>query len=341
MASLTFRIGILLIGILLLGGGVASAAINTIPRGGDVFVGEQGLDISATGVTSGAQIGYFGTGGNVQSASPTATVTVPDAGNFYCAPADFSGMTGPWFSMPGRTLVFYVKEPQLTVRVIDISLDFEVAGSSSWLPKGDIAGFRIDNNLNTMTARGVTGAPVTIRIVSPDGTDYSSVPIGGGGFFSLVDIPVSSSTYSTGGVWYTGGVQSGTYKVWAECNANGMKDNYGQVGKAVSETKNILIQSVNPGIATLPVTTTKTAAIRTTAVATTLPTTTATTPVPPTSVSVPETTPATTLVPPTSVTVPETSPPSTPSPVPGFTAPLAAIALLAGAAVSLIAGRRR
>ena len=41
------------------------AAENTVPVAGTVFLGEQGLDISATGAAAGSQIVYFGPGGSL------------------------------------------------------------------------------------------------------------------------------------------------------------------------------------------------------------------------------------------------------------------------------------
>lgn len=222
----------------------ASAALNTIPLGGTAFIGEEGLDISPAGVTTGSTIAWFGNA-NVQTGAPATTYTVDDAGNYYIAPASFSGKTGPWYTFPGRKIAFYVEEPSLTLQIYDESLDFQVVGTTRWVPKGDSIGFRIVSNLYQMKNRpGVAGAPVTIRIRSPDGAEYSSVSGN-----SLVDIPVGTSPYSTGPVWNTGSYPSGTYSVWAECNANSMKDNYDLPGKTTTPVEppgNLLIQSVNP-----------------------------------------------------------------------------------------------
>ena len=92
-----------------------------------------------------------------------------------------------------------------------------------------------------MANRGVSGAPVTIHIQAPDGSEYSSVSGN-----SLIDIPVSTASYSTGPIWSTGSYTSGTYTIWAECNANSMNDNYGAVGKSQSAQKQMLLQSINP-----------------------------------------------------------------------------------------------
>ena len=54
----------------------ASGALFTVPQGGTVFIGEQGLDITQTGVTRYETIGWFGTGINVTSGAPSATTSV-------------------------------------------------------------------------------------------------------------------------------------------------------------------------------------------------------------------------------------------------------------------------
>ncbi len=238
-----------------------TAAINTVSLGGTAFIGEQGLDIRSTGVTTGSTIAWFGNA-NVQTGAPMTSYLVDDAGNYYIAPSSFIGKTGPWFTFPGRKLAFYVEEPSLSLQIYDETLDFQVVGTSRWVPKGDMIGFRVVSNIYQMTNRpGVAGAPVTIRIRSPDGAEYTSVSGN-----SLVDIPVGASPYSTGPVWSTGSYSSGIYSVWAECNANSMNDNYNVPGKTITPVEspgNLLIQSVNPLI-TSSVTSTTVVPVQTT-----------------------------------------------------------------------------
>lgn len=277
----------------------AMGALNTIPQSGTVFIGEQGLDITATGVTTGSQIAWFGPDGQVTNV-PSATVSIADAQDFYASSAMFSSKTGPWFTLPGKTLAFYIQDPTLDLKVMDTSLDFTISPTANWIPLGDAAGFRIDTNMYVMSNRpGVSGAPITIRVMGPGGIEYSSF-----GSYRLKNIPVDRTPFLTGGIWFTGSSDyaRGTYRVWAECNANDMKDNYDRVGKTVSEEQTFLVQSVNPLI-------------------TTKPTTQATT-----GVTIPETTPPTTVTqPPVTTTmtetVTETIPvPTTPTPTaaPGF-----------------------
>ncbi|HOP67589.1 MAG TPA: DUF3821 domain-containing protein [Methanoregulaceae archaeon] len=293
----------------------AGATLNTIPAMGTVFLGEEGLDVTATGVGPGSQIAWYGPGGSVTSV-PSATVTVADPTDFYISPATFSGKTGAWFLLPSNSLAFYVQDPTLEVRVYDYSLNFEITLSSNWLPAGDAAGFRIETNLYEMAERpGVSGAPVTIRLKGPDGVEYSSL-----GSYPLRDIAVSRSPQETGAVWYTGSslYPRGTYTVLAECDANDMKDNYPVTGKTISTGVTFVMQTTNPLIATP--TTDRPMTTATMAAETSLPTTVVTT--------VATTVPATTETTPAETTVPATSPP--PTTTPGF----GCISILSGLCVA-------
>ena len=70
------------------------ADLTTIPMGGDVFIGEQGLKIP---VQPGTTLSYY-TGLQTPGVnSPVLTVTVLDPNNFYVAPAQFVKNTGYWY----------------------------------------------------------------------------------------------------------------------------------------------------------------------------------------------------------------------------------------------------
>jgi hypothetical protein len=212
----------------------ASAALTDIPSGGTVFIGEQGLNIAATNVTAGSQIARFGAGGNVQTDAPSDLATVSDPTSFYVSPAQFAAADGAWYTFPGRQLAFIVKDPSLQIRVINGRTGREVGSGSV---AGDPLGFRIETNLYSMAQRpDVAGAPITIHIRDPTGAEFTSVQNEAGVTTSLVNIPVNSSVYDTGPVWAADSpqYQAGTYEVWADCNANGMKDNYNQAGKTTT-----------------------------------------------------------------------------------------------------------
>lgn len=279
----------------------ASAAENTILPSSTVFIGEDGLDISATGVVPNTNILWYGTSGTIGSV-PSASVLVTDPTSFYVSPALFGGKTGAWFTENGNNLAFYVQNPQILLRVFDTTAGFEVTKSTTWVPKGDTIGFEIDNNVYVIANRpGSSGAPVTIRIRGPNGVEYSSV-----GSFQLTDIPVNSATYATGPVWFTGDFANGNYTVWAESTGNSMNTNYPQEGQTISAKVTFLMQSGNPLITPTTVRTTATVPQTTVTIQqTTLPTR------PPTTFQTP---------PVTTSAAPTTAPPATtqPTSAPGF-----------------------
>ena len=300
---------ILIMGVLL-ATSVVSAAVNTVPQGGTVFIGEQGLDITATGVTTGSRIVWYGHGGTPATV-PVLTLTVDDAANFYVSPVLFGERTGPWFVVPQNTIAFYVQDPLIALRVFDLTTRFEITGDTVWVPRGDAVGFRIDTSIADIARRpGSSGAPVTIRIRGPSGIEYSSV-----NGYALENIMLSGSLFETGPVWYTGTYERGTYAVWAESTANEMNTNYKREGKTVTAPVFFLMQNVNPLITAAPPT----------------PPVTVTTPVSPV-------TPETTIATPTATVTPATPEPratpepptATPTPtVPGFGMTGALLALTA------------
>jgi hypothetical protein len=284
------------------------AAMNTVPRAGIVFLGEQGLDITATGATSGSQIVWYGPGGS-QTSVPASTLTVDDPSDFYISPVLFGDKTGPWFIIPGNSLAFYVQDPLIEIRVIDETRNFQITKGVTWIPKGDVVGFRVDTNVYEIANRpGSPGAPIEIRIRGPGGVEYSSVD-----GYQLGDIMISASPFQTGPIWFTGDYESGNYTVWAESTGNDMNLNYKHEGKTVTAPVEFLLQSTNPLITPSP---------------TTVPATISTT-VPPTTVKTPGHTITVTESPATQP-VTETPPVIPTTTTPGFGIGLSISALAAG-----------
>lgn len=219
------------------------ADIKTVPPGGTVFIGEEQLDISASGIGPGGQIAWWAPGTSLVE-TPADTVTVADPTRFSVFSSSFLGKEGIWYSLSGKTPILKIKQPQLKVRISDTTSDFDATGK--WLPRGHLASFQIETNLYELRSRtGVTGAPIDIIIRSPQGGEYTAVS-GPAGTFSLTGIPVSSALYDTGGIWNTGGSDSGTYTIRAECTANRLNSNNPDPGAGISETITVLIQDVNP-----------------------------------------------------------------------------------------------
>jgi hypothetical protein len=273
------------------------AALNTIAAGDTVFIGEQGLDISSQ-IPAVTAIGWWSPGNTLASSEPDYKVGITDRNNVYISPIEFSSRKGPWYSYPGRLPVFNVADPYIDIKIEDTTVNVDVTGK--WAPRGDELRFRIETNLGDMTGRGVAGAPITINVQTPEGASLSSL-INKAGTYNSLDISVTKSPEFTIWAWDTGNSQynSGTYVIWAECNANRMKENYHQEGKTYSVKGNLLVQDQNPLISaqvptTTPATqmttrqTTKPTTAVTTKLTTTVPTVTTAIPPPTTLQETPE-----------------------------------------------------
>ncbi|NLV27990.1 MAG: DUF3821 domain-containing protein [Methanomicrobiales archaeon] len=234
---------ILLVLLLLLGIVIpCSGDLTAIRQGGTVFLGEENLDITASGMVNGDRIGWWAPGSSVSS-EPTDVITISSPDSFYVSPSSFSGKEGLWYSWPNKIPVFNVKSPKVSVRVYDETAGFDATGK--WVPRGDAVSFRISSNVYEANSRGGTAGQADIVLISPQGAKYSSVS-GPLGSFSLEKIPLTSSLTSTGPVWNTGGADGGTWKIRAEISMNRIKDNLPDVGQGISETVEILIQNTNP-----------------------------------------------------------------------------------------------
>lgn len=315
-SSLSFRILLLFATLIVIS--PVSGAINTITPGSMVFIGEQGLDITAV-MDGDTQIGWWASAASIADSSPSFTIPVSSPSSFSVSPNLFGpGKTGVWYRLTpsGRAngTAFNVVDPQIALKAEDTTVSVDV--TDKWVPTGDSVRFQIDTNLVSIAGRpGMSSVPVTIVVQDPNGGRYTSLLNSAGTATSIVDIPVTTTPFLTGSIWDTGHRDTyspGTYTIWAECNANSMKDNYNQEGKTVSPKVTVLNQDHNPLIktyettATVPVTTSVATATRTSIPATTTPVTTLTTTVPPATTPLPVTSAAT--LPPATATQPTKSP---------------------------------
>jgi hypothetical protein len=202
--------------------------IQIIGTGGSCYIGESGLDISEPVPAAGTEMGWWD-GPDIEHSAPSKTIVVADPLNFYVDPVNFVGYTGNWYVLPGKTLGFTVIDPQLSLSIEDVTAGKDCTDGK--IVKGHEIGFIITGNLYSPD----TGTPVSINMTGPAGNLNTTVL-------------VTSASYHTGAVLDSGSL-SGMNTIRAECNLNGMKDNYqisGQeiVGKTVSETRTITI--VNP-----------------------------------------------------------------------------------------------
>jgi trimeric autotransporter adhesin len=314
----------------------AATPITTIYPGNLVFVGEQGLDITAA-MNGDTLLGWWASGAAISGTAPDRTILVSNPTSFSVSPSEFAPYPGSWFhlSSPGTAngTAFTVIDPQLDLRVEDTTVNVDV--TDKWVPLGDEIRFRIDSNLVPIAQRvGVGSIPITIKVQAPDGGIYSSL-IDRNGVATSVDIPVTTTPFYTNSIWDTGQratYSPGTYTIWAECNVNSMKDNYNQAGKTVSRKTSLLNQDQNPlinnkGYVTNPTTSPATATPQT--VVSTVKTTVSPSPVITTQV------PTTVIIPSPSIIVPSANPTaevpvSTRTKSPGFDAALGMVSLMAG-----------
>jgi hypothetical protein len=308
--------------------GTVNAAINTIGQGNAVFVGEEGLDVSAA-LGPDTQIGWWASAADITTTSPTKTIDLKGRiTSFMIGPSEFDGYSGNWYRLnsAGKSdgIAFNVVDPQLEIKAEDTTV--AVDPTITWIPSGDDIRFKIDTNLVQMASQRASPPLITIKVQGPDGGSYTSLYNAGGSPTSIVDIPVATRPFYTASIWNMGNrdrYPPGTYTYWAECNVNKMNDNYGETGKTVSRKIPLLNQGVNPLI-TKPTTvqTTKTLQPATT------------------RLTVVQSTPAgtsTTMSPPSLTASPTTTSPEIPTPVPtkspGFGVTLAIFAILFGLAV--------
>jgi hypothetical protein len=248
MKGVAEKTGILLImiGVCVVSHAGALPPYDQVPKGGTVYIGEEGLDVSAPVPVANTQIAWWASGASVIGSSPDYQIMVATPTNFYISPTEFGSRTGTWYVMPAKTLAFVVKDPQLTIRIEDVTINLDVT-ENGWVYRGDEVQFRIDSNLADITGRSVPGAPVTIKVQGPDGGVYSTL-VNKAGIPNSLTVPVSTTPYYSGAFWDTGNsaYAPGTYTIWAECNANGMKDNYEVAGKTVASERSLGVQEQNP-----------------------------------------------------------------------------------------------
>ena len=248
----------------------ASATINKINQGNDIFLGEKNLDVSAA--TGGApQIAYWNPGDDPSTASPASTQQVTDAKAFYVSPDLFVGKTGNWYRWNGTVnggIAFNIKEPSLTLTIWDCSAGEDITGKA--IPVGNYANFVVETNMQSIATRsGYTPAegPFKIKVKSADGGVYQSLVGNNNVDHSLAAQTVDKqlwywvgegadhSKYPKNDGWFTEAIdkygnrmyKAGVYTAWVECNANSMKDQYkapdgsDYTGKTISAVKSVTI----------------------------------------------------------------------------------------------------
>ncbi|HPM61550.1 MAG TPA: DUF3821 domain-containing protein, partial [Methanoregulaceae archaeon] len=96
----------------------AGAVTNVISTGDQVFIGEEGLDVSAAVPVTAHQIAWFSPGSNPQTDVPAMIVPLGDKHDFYVSPSQFGHATGIWYSWNSTVIgpAFQVQCPALALR---------------------------------------------------------------------------------------------------------------------------------------------------------------------------------------------------------------------------------
>jgi hypothetical protein len=242
---------LVLVCVILFCAGPVNAAINTISQGNTVFIGEEGLDISAA-MGPDTQIGWWASAADISTTSPGKTIDLRNRiTGFMVIPSEFSGYTGNWYRINDKGnmngTAFLVADPQLEIKAEDTTVD--VNPQLNWIPTGDDIQFRIDNNLAPIFFQRGSPPLIAIHVQAPNGAEYSALNNAGGIPTSIEEIPVTSTPFVTGPIWNMGNpglYAPGTYTYWAECNVNRMNDNYNIEGKTISRKSTLLNQGANP-----------------------------------------------------------------------------------------------
>jgi len=237
---------------------------QVIQSGGQVFIGEQGLDISnafslagGSHTMSNTAIGWWTSASKIDSASATKIVSVAEGkeNNFAISPADFVRYTGTWYLVDketGRAIqplvqVFTVRDPALDITLVSDGSD--VSGKS--IERGKDLRFRIDTNQYT-ALDSASRSPVyhdsrdgyvDINLRTDSGAKLTSLYGTDDSTHSLTGLAVSTALWTWGETstpaapysWDTNALDpstglyeypAGTYTVWAESLLNNMKENY-------------------------------------------------------------------------------------------------------------------
>ena len=140
---------------------------TSINQSASVFIGEQGLNITAaqnafdhqlTGFYP-ATIGWWASAANVATSTPQTTVPLTANTSFMISYSAFGGYTGPWYVLNTTTgfgdvndgALFNVKDPQISADVWDLDQGTQggIAVTGASIIQGDNLTIKIGTNMDT------------------------------------------------------------------------------------------------------------------------------------------------------------------------------------------------
>jgi hypothetical protein len=220
----------------------ATGVTNIISPGDEIFIGEEGLNISAVIPGDMYQIAWFAPGTNPTVDVPAQIITVPSKTSFYVNPSQFIGETGTWYlwNRSVQGVAFQVVSPNLNLRVWDQETNSDVSGAG--VPPGTLVNFRIETNLIPITQRvgydPATDGYITVLVTTPDGATLNALVGPDGNSISTKNLNVNALPYywvapGTTNGWDTGAVgqtgarlyKAGVYTARLDYNVNQLEDN--------------------------------------------------------------------------------------------------------------------
>lgn len=249
--------------------GAAQNKLSVIPQGGDVFLGEEGLDVSLF-LKSGETIAWFSPNSDSILTEPAATIVVDNPKRYFIDPSQFNGKTGYWWIWSGskaQQVAFIVKDPTMSLRIWNQNEDQDINTDGGKIPAGNLVNFRIETNLYSAIIQRGEGLPDAdkgiINVVGSSNTTmvtYQSLR-GTLANVSDQDIPLRNLVVDANpwfwpeddkitSAWNTGALATdgnrlypnGEYKFYAEATLNNIQKNY--QGTAVGHTITATVPSM-------------------------------------------------------------------------------------------------
>lgn len=204
---------------------VVSATTVYIPPGGEVFLGEEGLDVRAAVPPPYDAIAFFPAGSSTSREMPLDVRTI-DTRRFTVSPQLYMDRIGSWYQWDSRrglsgSLAFSVREPRASIRIIQQTTMEDI--SSGTIPRGTALFFQVDTNTGSVAQRPgynpMTDGIVDLLVTTPGGGVLSGVETMRGSYESLSQITLTGSLQvvpasQTGG-WDTGAKGAGGTYLYA------------------------------------------------------------------------------------------------------------------------------
>jgi len=239
--------------------------LNIIPKGGIVFIGEQGLDLSEF-LKDNTNLFWFSSSQDALISEPAAQVLVAVARSFYVNPDQFrigtsdSYRTGSWYMIneAGQyEVAIVVQEPTISLGAWNQDSKQTVSLNGGQIPAGDFVNFIIKSNLHAAVQQrvGSSSSPagiINIVVRGPTGLEFPSLQ--GkldnyvGRFISLRSLAVNTDPWywpendNINSGWDTLALDTngnrlyvnGVYTLFAIADLNNIQNNYLVEGKTVT-----------------------------------------------------------------------------------------------------------